>query len=764
MRKHGVLRRMIGRKIGVMFRILSYPMATQQRQHGLISDEYGFLVGSRRLEQGIESVDDKVQRIVDLLENKTKPTKIFNSRTVAQNHVAKSVDKLVALTEKTAKESQRIKAVNSQTLRNNGENRIATCPTKVVNSQTGATNSSESVGSLAAELSTDQPTRTVNSQTSQQAQDRQRDANGRFIGGEGEQSKSSGGLFKGMTQAVRNGFLQANSDGQNLDPSIDALYEVKNILSPVGRVAALTLRPLGALFKSKKRNEPLSREEEKHNKKEIKLLERIARMGGGGGGGGLLGGLGGLFKKGGKGLGGLLKFGKGLPIVGALLTAMSFSDWGSQSTKEKGSTVGAGVGGIAGGAIGSLLGPVGTIVGASVGAWVGDKLGGVVAPYFKVWTDSLVKADIPAMLSKAWDGFIDLVSKAFNVSPVGAAIEAGKSAVDWIKEKVSGGKFNPSDLLRKQHGGYGVDAAPANDSPQSAGGSQPKSLDGKPLNVAVYDAYKKQGLSHNQALAITAEVGRENDFNSKVIFGKHTDPAKDGKGQNITNMGMLSWNRKRAEALQAHLKKRGVLDEKGNMIKSQAALDAQAEYSVMEMKGDYAGKMQHFLNNPNASPESFAKEVGKNYVGWAYGQSTIKGSNGGRVPFDWKAHDSKRKGYLQNTDKTVQKFNNQAVTATAQKTGTPKSTALPPTISKPPVVPSLSMKPTINMKAQPIQFRSAAKVEAIPKIETVPEMHTSPKPMLVQSVNSGDNISQNLSDRGLAHLVTGGLGENRYGA
>ncbi len=42
-------------------------------------------------------------------------------------------------------------------------------------------------------------------------------------------------------------------------------------------------------------------------------------------------------------------------------------------------------------------------------------------------------------------------------------------------------------------------------------------------------------------------------------------------------------------------------------------------------------------------------------------------------------------------------------------------------------------------------------------------MHTSHKPMLVQSVNSGDNIGQKLSDRGLAHLVTGGLGENRWG-
>ena len=47
---------------------------------------------------------------------------------------------------------------------------------------------------------------------------------------------------------------------------------------------------------------------------------------------------------------------------------------------------------------------------------------------------------------------------------------------------------------------------------------------------------------------------------------------------------------------------------------------------------------------------------------------------------------------------------------------------------------------------------------------SAPEMHTSPKPMLVQSVNSGDNIGQNLSDRGLAHLVTGGLGKNRWGA
>ena len=75
-----------------------------------------------------------------------------------------------------------------------------------------------------------------------------------------------------------------------------------------------------------------------------------------------------------------------------------------------------------------------------------------------------------------------------------------------------------------------------------------------------------------------------------------------------------------------------------------------------------------------------------------------------------------------------------------------------------------SMTPTMNMTAQPVNYRVAPKVEPIPQVASIKEYHTSPKPMLVQSVNSGDNIGQNLSDRGLAHLVTGGLGENRYGA
>lgn len=174
-----------------------------------------------------------------------------------------------------------------------------------------------------------------------------------------------------------------------------------------------------------------------------------------------------------------------------------------------------------------------------------------------------------------------------------------------------------------------------------------KLANGTPLNVAVYQAYKKAGLSHNQALAITAEVGRENSFRSNILFGNHTDPARNKNGKKIRNLGMLSWNQGRDNMLEGYLKKNGVM-KNGVMEQSQANLDAQAQFSVREMKSKkYKGKLKGFFSNPNASPESYAAELGQNYIVWAYGQNTVKGdSPGTRVPFNWKANDNNRRGYL----------------------------------------------------------------------------------------------------------------------
>ena len=165
--------------------------------------------------------------------------------------------------------------------------------------------------------------------------------------------------------------------------------------------------------------------------------------------------------------------------------------------------------------------------------------------------------------------------------------------------------------------------------------------DGTPVNVGVYKAYRNAGLSHNQAMAITAEVGRENSFNPNTLFGTHPDPARDKNGNIIRNVGMLSWNQGRdIQALNA-MRNAGVLGQQ-----SQANLNAQAAFSVREMLTGYKGKLRNFLNNPNGSPEQFAQELGRNYIVWAYGQNTIRGKGGGRVPFNWQKHDARRRNYL----------------------------------------------------------------------------------------------------------------------
>ena len=168
-----------------------------------------------------------------------------------------------------------------------------------------------------------------------------------------------------------------------------------------------------------------------------------------------------------------------------------------------------------------------------------------------------------------------------------------------------------------------------------------KLLDGTPVNVGVYKAYRNAGLSHNQAMAITAEVGRENSFNPSTLFGMHTDPAASKSGGAIRNVGMLSWNQGRDTQVLNAMRNAGVLGQQ-----SQANLNAQAAFSVREMLTGYKGKLRNFLNNPNGSPEQFAQELGRNYIVWAYGQNTIRGKGGGRVPFNWQKHDARRRNYL----------------------------------------------------------------------------------------------------------------------
>lgn len=158
--------------------------------------------------------------------------------------------------------------------------------------------------------------------------------------------------------------------------------------------------------------------------------------------------------------------------------------------------------------------------------------------------------------------------------------------------------------------------------------------------MMVYESFLNAGFSKNQALALTAEVGRENEYNANIMFGTHSD-----MGNDLTNLGYFSWQGSRKKELLKSLDSKGLLDKNGKIIQGQGALNAMAKFakSEIETNSRYSKTKNQFLENPNIDPESAAPLLGKNYIVWAYGQNFV---NKGTKAFDWKAHDQRRRNNL----------------------------------------------------------------------------------------------------------------------
>ena len=314
-----------------------------------------------------------------------------------------------------------------------------------------------------------------------------RDSRGKFVAGSGggkTGAESSRLLDKlgGAADALKG---LASGSGQ-MDPALAAMREVKAVVAPLGRGAFALLGRTGAQKK------------ERWQQKIWKLLTSIEKKppgsvvvggasSGGGiniglGRGGLLGGLlkggggllGGLFKRGGgllKGagglLGGLLKGGGGalkgaggllkrIPILGTLLAgggalaSMVGSDDPSKSANENrtekykgvGGSAGMVGGGMLGAVLGSALGPVGTVVGGYLGSMAGELIGEKVG----AWTKTLVDSDVPGMIGKGWDGFVSFAKDGWKtvVEGAGTLWDGAKNAAKVAADKAAelGNKAN----------------------------------------------------------------------------------------------------------------------------------------------------------------------------------------------------------------------------------------------------------------------------------------------------------------------------------
>lgn len=130
----------------------------------------------------------------------------------------------------------------------------------------------------------------------------------------------------------------------------------------------------------------------------------------------------------------------------------------------------------------------------------------------------------------------------------------------------------------------------------------------------VLQALKNAGLSDNQARILGAEIGRENGFQSRYLWGYHSDPANKAK-----NIGLISWQGSRAAALEKRLAQAGLL-KNGKMVQSQEALNVQAKFLVDEIKNNsaYAETRKKFLENPNVDYAAGTRVLGRNFIRWAY--------------------------------------------------------------------------------------------------------------------------------------------------
>lgn len=311
---------------------------------------------------------------------------------------------------------------------------------------------------------------------------RTRDGRGRFV----KRDIASGGSALSLPEKGGSGLSAINEVADKLaglvkntgegigesDPAVQAMQEIAQPIS-----AGLEMFGFGSgkeegwlrrIFRSIR---DFRKEESTFNKAQNKTLKKIAETPQGGGGG--IGESGSLLVGGAKNIGlGALSLAKGLakrvPLLGALIEGGSSlvdifrsENDGTKTRAEKdastGKAAGKGIGAIGGtllgaskgAALGSLLGPVGTavgtIVGGAAGAFFGGSAGSIVGEKIGSFVGYLREADIPGKISSVWTGFTESLKSGWEgaLDKLSNLWDKGKEAVGgavdkangWVKEK-----------------------------------------------------------------------------------------------------------------------------------------------------------------------------------------------------------------------------------------------------------------------------------------------------------------------------------------
>lgn len=492
------------------------------------------------------------------------------------------------------------------------------------------------------------------------------------------------GVVSGAAGAVRDVAVNAT---EGVDPTIQALKEVREVFSPIGRGLSAAWNAVAQRRKEGRRERWYARIMRALQRRGDATSNTNIIGGGSGDAGSDAGGLLSLMKKPGLGALGRLIPGRllsRLPLLGAALGAGTAlwnalkPDDASKTPEQNhtdryravGGGTGATVGALAGGALGSIAGPVGTVIGATAGSVAGDYLGKKSGELLsKVVPDGAVTDAIKS----ARDAVAASVPDGIKNLAVG-----GARAAALLKTAMAGGILNPMKLAnfmgQMSHESMGFKRLEEN-------------LNYKPQGLL--KTFRKYFKDEADAEAV-AKAGPEAVANR--VYGGRMGNKAAGDGWKYRGRG----------------------------------------YVHLTGRDNYAAASKDLgidlVNNPDLAADP---DVAAKIAVWYWNKRVAAKGADRDVLAATRAINGGTNGLADRQARAAA-----YAAAFSGPAGVTAAQAVPAPVSLPAAVPS--------------------RLPAMPEVRLTVPLTKQPDPVVRVSVN--DPIGQNVPDRGLAHVVTGGLG------
>ena len=542
---------------------------------------------------------------------------------------------------------------------------------------------------------------------------RRRNALGQFEG------DGSGGLINSIKNAIRNGFSMGNADTRNIDPTVDAVRELGDMLSPLAKVGKTMFKGVSWLFGRKKKQPPSSDQDQRQQSRIEKLLQRIAgsRVGQAAGSGFNL--FGGLFSSLAGTAGGLLS-GLGAMLKSAILPAL------------------------------------GLTAAFKFGEWLGGKIYDFIEPALSPLIDGI--AAIPDKISKAWDGVIDIASKG---------IEAIVNGVKGIKDKLVDA--------------YDATVATVSDTMEKGANQAFRFFN---WTKGVYQKTVSKVADGMQAADEKVQGMLGGKTNSVVNAGGGYTDVKQSDGSVVRRTGARNWRNNNPGNIR-----------KGDYANSMGAIGDDGAFAVFpDYETGRKAKESLIFDSNKGKALSTKADYGE---GLGYKDKTLKQMIAAYAPpedkNDLAAYQNKVLSVVGGVNKRMSEYTPQErqriMTAMEQQEGfkVGKESVISPATAQPKPAASVAVNQAMptqtigNLIADPLGFITtpmltttatktiapnipmAAPKTALKPMPEVPKQKQQvstkeQKPMQMSVVDGNESIGQNLSDRHLAHVVTGGLG------